>query len=253
MSNRSQPNFVFAVVADPHCSEHQDTQPLSGLERFISCTAAMRELPPAEKPAFMLLLGDVHIDAFAEVLPSVKIPIHAIAGNHEADRDKKEALQALFPDDFQVDGQPSDYYAFVHQGVRFVGICNAGCGGEHIGQLCSQTIQPRGQCEWLERQLRADEPHKVVFAHVPPHPEGADEEMYMSRNDSRWFNALIRETRPTAMFFGHLHEDSREVRIGTTPGFMLRSCAWNFQEARCGFTLARITPAGIETREVMID
>ena len=85
------------------------------------------------------------------------------------------------------------------------------------------------------------------------HPEGADKEMYMSRNDSRWFNALVRETRPTAMFFGHLHEDSRQVQIGATPSFMLRSCAWNFGEARCGFTLAHLTPDGIDTREVLID
>ena len=107
-------------------------------------------------------------------------------------------------------------------------MCNAGSGGDHIGHLCSQDFEPRGQCEWLERELAQAEPRKIVFVHVPPHPAGEDAEMFMARNDSRYFNALVEQTRPTALFCGHQHQETREFRIGDTRGFILRSCAWNF-------------------------
>ena len=74
--------------------------------------------------------------------------------------------------------------------------------------------------------------------------------MYLSRNDSRYFNELVTRTRPTAMFFGHQHKP-RKFLIGATPAFVVRSCAWNSGSAPLGFLLVKVTPAGIETREII--
>jgi len=247
--------FTFAVVADPHCAEKARWKPDelgSHVERFFRCVAEMEKLDAGKKPDFMLIVGDIHMWELRKHFDRIHIPMHVIAGNHESGRNtKKKELRDLFPDDFQLNGKPADYYSFVHKGMRFIGVCNAGLGGEHIGQLASEDFLPRGQCEWLEGQLAREEAHKIVFAHIPPHPEGEDRNMFMSRNDSRYFNALIERAQPTAMFFGHQHNATRERRIGRTRSFTLRSCCWNGDRTPLGFALVDVTPSGISVREVL--
>lgn len=246
--------FSFAVVTDPHCAE----EPGRGypaekygthVERFLRCVQKMQE--QETKPDFLLITGDVHLWELRKHLDQVPIPMHVIAGNHESGAKKKE-MRELFPEDFQVGGKPSDYYSFVHKGVRFVGVCDAGTGGEHVGQLASEDFGPRGQCEWLEGELGKPESHKVVFAHIPPHPRNADENMYMSRNDSVYFTELIRKTQPQIAFFGHLHRPTSEFSVGRTRLVTLRSCAWNSgaDPEPLGFLMAEVTAAGIATREI---
>ncbi len=245
--------FCFCVVADPHCSETPKeglVKEGSGLDKFFKTVDAMKQLPEEDKPDFILLLGDIHVDTLKPRLSEVGIPMHATPGNHEADQETRKALRALFPGDFSIDGKPSDYYSFVHKGVRFIGMCDAGKGGEHVGQLCSENITPSGQCEWLERELAAPEPGKVLFAHIPPEPNGQDRNMYLSRNDSRWFNALVQEKQPTAMFFGHLHNATAEYAIGKTRVFTVRSSCWNSGKAPIGFLHVRMSGDGIQMREI---
>lgn len=246
--------FCFCAVADPHAAE----PPKPGLERygngvekFIACARAMEALPAAEKPDFMLLLGDIHPEALQPALEAVRIPIHATAGNHESNTQKRALLRGLFPDDFKIDGKASDYYSFIHKGVRFISVCNAGNGGEHVGQFCSEIITPSGQCEWIEKELTAPESRKIVFAHIPPERNGADRNMFLSRNDSRWFNVLVEKQQPQAMFFGHLHLPTEEYQVGATRVFQVRSCCWNFNQAPIGFMHIRVTADGMITRELM--
>jgi Icc-related predicted phosphoesterase len=207
-------------------------------------------MKPSEKPDFILLLGDIHPEALKPHLAELKIPIHATPGNHESDPETRALLYEMFPDDFKLQGKSSDYYSFVHKDVRFISVCDAGKGGEHIGQFCSENIRPTGQCEWLENELTCKEPRKVVFAHIPTERNGADKNMFLSRNDSRWFNALISAAQPTALFFGHLHKRTEEYQIGTTRVFQVRSCCWNFEKAPIGFLHVRMLPEGITVREV---
>ena len=117
--------------------------------------------------------------------------------------------------DFQVNGEPADYYAFLHKGVRFIGLCDAGTH-DHIGQFCSENIIPRGQCEWLKEQLQKPEKRKILFAHIPPHPKNKDVNGYLSRNDSIYLNDLVSKYRPEAMFFGHQHRKTRSYHSGET-------------------------------------
>ena len=247
--------FAFAVVADPHCAEkpgHGWPEAAHGthMDRFRRCVEEMEQLGTGAKPEFMLIVGDIHLWELRKHLDRVSIPMHLIAGNHETGKRKAE-IRELFPQDFSIDGKPSDYYSFTHKGVRFIGVCDAGRGGEHIGQLCSEDFRPRGQCEWLERELQKAEAQKVVFAHIPPHPRNTDLNMYMSRNDSMYFNELVRKTQPTAAFFGHQHRATSEYRIGRTRLVTARSCAWNSAAAPLGFLIVNLTEAGIKTREVI--
>lgn len=247
------PSFAFCVVADPHCSEGPKAgldHLGNGVDKFFACMRRMEKLSRDERPDFVLVVGDVHLWELRKHLDTVHIPMHVIAGNHESGGAKRE-MRDLFPDDFKKRGKEADYYSFVHKGVRFIGVCDAGAGGDHIGQLCSEDFGPRGQCEWLEEELAAPERRKIVFAHIPPEPEGRDRNMYLSRNDSRYFNDLMRGAQPTAMFFGHLHRETTEHMIGRTRSITLRSCCWNSQRAPLGFMVVRATPEGITTREVI--
>ena len=246
-------DFTFAVVSDPHSGEPARWRPQelgSHVERFLRCIERMEALPQDQRPDFMLILGDIHLWELRKHLDRVKIPIHVIAGNHESG-DKKKEIRELFPEDFQIDGQPSDYYSFVHKGVRFIGVCDAGAGGDHIGHLASEDFRPRGQCSWLERQLSEGKERKVLFAHIPIELAGKDEDMYLGQNDSRFLLDLIRKHGPEAMFFGHLHLATVEKKVDRTRCFMVRSCAWNFNEAPVGFLLVKVTAKALEIQEIL--
>jgi len=245
-------SFCFCVAADPHCGE----PPKEGLEtmgdgvaKFVRCFEVLQGLDEAERPDFLLVAGDVHPWALLGHEDKLAIPVYATAGNHESSREKRQQLRQVFGRGFERDGKESDYYSFVHKGVRFVAMCDAGSGGDHVGHLCSETISPAGQCEWLEQELAQPEP-KILFAHIPPQPDGADVTMYLSRNDSRWFRELVERTKPQALFFGHLHKPTEEYSIGETRCFNVRSCCWNFGRAPLGLLHVRVTPAGLQVREL---
>ena len=196
---------------DPRYESHKyDKTCGTHVERFLRCLARMEELPEADRPDFALIVGDIHPHELTKHMARVRIPLHAIAGNHE-NRARRKELREMFLEDFEMDGKPSDYYSFVHKGCRFIGVCDAGCGGDHVGHLCSEEITPVGQCEWLERELAQHESCKFIFAHIPPHPDGLDKNGYLARNDSRYFNDLVTRTRPAAMFFGHQHAADTQV------------------------------------------
>ena len=247
--------FTFAVIADPHCGEDakQGLEEYGkGIDKLLLCLEQIDAIEGTQKPDFLLLLGDIHPWILKDHQDRINLPVHAVAGNHEATKERRQELRDLFPDDFKNGNNWRDYYSFVHKGMRFIGLCDAGKGGEHVGQFCSEIIKPSGQCEWLEAQLEEPEARKVIFAHIPTEPEGKDRNMYMSRNDARWFNALVTAKKPEAMFFGHLHQKTREYPIGSTRAINVRSCCWNFGESPIGYMLVDVTAEGMKIREVDI-
>lgn len=244
--------FCFCVAADSHCGEgpKQGLEALGdGVTKFVRCVEAMQRLEEAERPDFLLLAGDVHPWALLGHEARLTVPVYAVAGNHESSREKRRQLRQVFGRGFERGDGESDYYSFVHKGVRFVAVCDAGSGGDHVGHLCSELIAPPGQCEWLEQELAQPEP-AVVFAHIPPERGGGDANMHLSRNDSRWFCELAERTKPRAMFFGHLHKPTEEYLIGETRCFNVRSCCWNFDRAPVGFLHVRVTTDSLEVREI---
>lgn len=243
--------FAFCAVADIHASEKaQRGYPErlgNHVDRFFACVREMDKLEGEDKPDFMLILGDIHLWELRKHLDRVTLPVHVIAGNHDAGGAKRE-IRNFFPADFKRGGHESDYYSFVHKGVRFIGVCNA--IADHVGHLCSSNITPSGQCEWLEGELAGPEAHKIIFGHIPPEPEGGDRNMYLARNDARYFNALMEKTGPTAAFFGHLHKRTTELRIGRTKMLTLRACCWNGDRSPLGFMVVKVNQEGIATREI---
>lgn len=246
--------FSFCVIADPHGSEAAKPELErygTAADKFMRCFGVMAEMKGGDAPDFCLVAGDIQLDGLKDRLKDVSTPLHMVAGNHESTPEKRQMLRNAFPGDFKKDGKESDYYSFIHKGVRFIAVCDAGAGGEHVGQFCSENIRPSGQCEWLEGELSAREPVKILFAHIPPERGGGDQNMFMSRNDSRWFNRLIAETRPSACFFGHLHQPTLEYRIGDTRMFQVRSCCWNFNREPVGFLHVSVAAGGVLTvREI---
>lgn len=246
--------FSFAVIADPHCAEGPKTAYVgcgSGVDKLVRCFEAMNGLPENERPDFALIAGDIHPAALAPHMDRVSLPVHVVAGNHEGSAETRGQLRALFPGDFGSGDNVRDYYAFTHKGVLFLGICDAGAGGDHIGHFSSELIEPEGQCEWLEKELGAPGTRKVLFAHIPPVLDGGERNMYMGRNDSRWFVDLVTRTSPEMLFFGHLHRDTEEYPIGKSRAVNVRSCCWNFQDGPIGFLLVRVDANGMTWREMM--
>ena len=245
--------FKFGIIADPHCSEPTKpglSQYGNGIKKFSACFNEINKLSPEEQPDFVLILGDIHLWKLHQILPEITVPLHVIAGNHERDSKSRTEMRNLFPDDFIKNGKESDYYAFVHKGVRFIGVCNAGMG-DHVGHLNSEIIKPFGQCQWLETQLKKEESQKIIFAHIPPHPKNEERNGWMCRNDSAFFNTLVEQTKPTAMFFGHHHLDTRISDYHNTKSVIIRSCCWNGDKSDLGFMMVKITPSEMETREII--
>jgi len=246
--------FSFGVIADPHAAEgpRAGIEHLgNGVDKFLRCLQRFAEMDPTERPAFVLIVGDVHPEALEGRLDGWPFTLHAVAGNHEGSVERRARLRALFPHDFIVGGEERDYYSFTHGGVRFIGLCDAGMGGEHVGQFCSELINPRGQCAWLEAELAREEPRKVVFAHIPPHPEGRDLNMYLSRNDARWFEQVLRRHAPEVMFFGHLHRPTEAYRFGGVQAWNVRSCCWNSGDPAVGCLHVAVSGDGMAVRELI--
>ena len=245
-------SFSFCVIADPHCSEGPKKgleKYGSGKEKFLACMSRMKDLGSQEKPDFVLVLGDIHLWELKDVLHTIDIPLHVIAGNHET-KSQRQQMRNLFVDDFQQNGKEADYYSFVHKGVRFIGLCDA-VPQDHIGTLSSRDIIPPGQCEWLEAELEQEEARKIIFAHIPPEPDGRDKNMYLARNDSRYLNELTKRYQPAAMFFGHQHRETQISEVGQCRSAIVRSCCWNAKKAPLGFLLVTISPAGVTIREIL--
>jgi len=248
-----EPNasFSFGIIADPHASESVR----EGLEhcgdgktKFLRCIEVMNHLPKDERPDFILVLGDLHFFAIEDELDRIDIPLYPIAGNHESVAQKKQ-LRALFPGTFQINGLESDYYSFEHKGIHFIGICNA-ISSDHIGHLCTDQIIPRGQCEWLEEQLAKNDLPKIIFGHIPIEPQGQDERMFLSRNDSVYLRGLVSKYNIHAMYFGHQHLETRQFNVHDCIVTVCRSCCWNFHNAPIGFGLVHVSSGGIVLKEI---
>ena len=243
LAQQAGESYSFVVVADPHLRENRAGEP-TGEEKFRRVLTAIRTLEPA--PEFMLLLGDVHPNVLERLLPESPLPIHPVAGNHESRKDR-ELLRRLFPDDFG----NRDFYSFAHRGDLYVGLCDA-AHVDHVGHFESESIKPSvGQCEWVAARLaaRGEFRRVVLFAHIPPEPVPKPNGMCLGQNDARWLHALVREKRPTALFFGHLHRRAW-FDIDGVPVYGMRSCNWNSAKEPVGFGHVTTTPEGLAVRFV---
>ena len=163
-------SFCFCVAADPHCGE----PPKEGLEtmgdgvaKFVRCFEVLQGLDEAERPDFLLVAGDVHPWALLGHEDKLAIPVYATAGNHESSREKRQQLRQVFGRGFERDGKESDYYSFVHKGVRFVRCAMPVVRATTWGICVRNHLS--GSHVMLEQELAQPEP-KILFAHIPPNP-----------------------------------------------------------------------------------
>ncbi len=243
--------FSFVVISDPHSSESVR----KGYEKFGTardkfklCLEEINKMKKNDGPEFILITGDIHLWAIKDIISDFDLPVHVVAGNHEKKEHRKE-LRDFFPNDFKKNGAESDYYSFLHNNVRFIGICDA-APSEHVGHLSSETIRPFGQSEWLEAELKKEEKAKVIFGHVPPEPNGEDKNMWLSRNDSLFFNDLIERTRPAMMFFGHQHIP-KKLKVSGCDMYVVRSSSWNFHDLPIGFMFVSFQKKGVLIKEII--
>lgn len=234
------PDYVFAVVADPHLREDREGEP-TGVEKFRALLNRLRESTP--RPEFILLLGDIHPEKLEPLLPTIDFPLHVVAGNHETVAHRAQ-LRAMFPADF---GE-RDFYSFARGDDLFVGLCTA-IPGDHVGHLQSQFISPQlEQLAWLEelRFRRGDHRHIFLYGHIPPEAECRPSTMCLAQNDARWLQAQIAAGRPTALFFGHRHKQI-DFEFAGVPVCGLRSCNWNSGGEPTGGLLVSVTAGGFTT------
>jgi len=230
--------YSFVAVADPHLRE--DSEGLTGVEKFELVLEKAGALSP--QPDFMLLLGDIHTEKLEPMLGDIRLPIHAIAGNHDTN-EARQQLREMFPDDFH----GKDFYCFEHKDSLFIGLCDA-LVESTVGHFDSEGITPPvGQCEWLQQQLAAslDYKHTFIFAHIPPEPQNNPNDMCLAQNDSRFLHEIVKQYQPTALFFGHLHERVW-FSIDGVPVYAMRSCNWNFNDEPIGFLQVSVFPQELE-------
>lgn len=238
-----EPEYVFAVIADPHLREDREGEP-TGVDKFQAALERVNEVAPT--CAFALLLGDIHPERLEPLLPDIALPLHAVSGNHESVAHRK-MLREMFPDDFG----GRDYYSFQRGRDLFIALCTA-IPGDHVGHMQSQFIEPPvQQCAWLEELLaqRSDFRHVFLFGHVPPEAQNRPSTMCLAQNDSRWLQGIVAKSRPTALFFGHRHRQI-DFMIEGVPVFGVRSCNWNSGGEPIGLLLVAVLSDGIEAQFV---
>ncbi len=234
-------NLSFVVVADPHLREDRANEP-TGVEKFRRVLSALEGLTP--RPESMLMVGDIHPEKLVTLLPEVSIPIHAVHGNHET-LDERKQLREMFPSDFG----DRDYYAFTQGGCRFIGLCTATVR-DHVGHFESEDIAPAvGQVEWLEQELHDNRalPHRFIFTHIPPNPQGRPDPMCLGSREAQYFHGLLQRHRVSACYFGHLH-NPYDYRSAGRPVYSVASCNWNFENKPTGFLHVQVQGDQITTR-----
>jgi len=139
-----------------------------------------------------------------------RCPSTVTAGNHESSIGGPEGPAGGVPAGLRArrETRPTTT-ASCTRAFRFVQSLHAGLGGEHIGTFTSENIQPRGQCEWLEGDCRRPRRARCSSPISRPSARARTARCTSGRNDSRWFNDLLRAHTSGAAFFGHLHSRPR--------------------------------------------
>ena len=170
-----------------------------------------------EKPAFLLMAGDLANDGTAQqvgqlkdIVAGLKLPTYAVPGNHDfTAKVERTAYDDLFPNRLN--------YAFDHGGWQFVGLDST------EGTKFQDTTIGIDTLKWLDDQLPRLDRKKplVVFTHFPlaegvkMRPKNAD--------------AVLERLMPfnlRAVFGGHFHGFT-EKTVGETVLTTNRCCAFS--------------------------
>lgn len=232
--------FSFAVVADTHVNEAEDTcaSPFATNARANARArhvfADMAQLQPA--PAFAIHLGDIvhpvpSLPSFDEaarrfkaIAAQLDVPLHLVPGNHDVGDKRIDWMPAdIVCDDYltkyrDVFGQ--DFYVIDHGGARFL-FLNA--------LLFNSNLEAdEAQRDWIDEQLAGAPERVFVSLHYPPYLHDPDERGSYDNIDEpgrSWLLSRLKNPKVEAIFVGHVHNFWYDV-IGNAEIYMLPSTAF---------------------------
>ena len=235
------PRFSFAVVADTHVNEAEDTSTSPYATNHLANPrarhvfaeiAAMR--PP---PRFVVHLGDIvhpvpSLPAFHEAVARFKaiaarlpVPLHVIPGNHDVGDKTVDWMPAeQICEDFLAtyrEAFGADWYAFDEGGVRFV-MLNSLLFNSGLADEARQRA-------WLEERIDTSGDLRVfLFMHYPPYIHSPDEAGNYDNVDEparAWLLGQIAKPAVEAVFAGHVHNFWYD-RTGEAEMYLLPSTAF---------------------------
>ena len=234
-----QPDFMFAVISDPHVSKPGQVGRYSHNWRVEELVKQLNAL----QPDFVLNAGDTittfpgrpDFDACAErgleLFSALKPPIYHTAGNHDIgnklqltyrgnpkDPNNERYVKGYFVNDDNIADYRryfgDDYFSFDHQGCHFVVTDNA--------LLNSGLAEEKKQWEWLLKDLESARDAKQIFMsmHNPLFWYATDDPgtgNYENVNEPARgeFIALTRKYGVRAVFTGHTHHRITNTLGGT--------------------------------------
>ena len=241
MTDGRSPRFSFAVVADTHVNEAEDTS-TSPFEtnhlanprarHVFAEIAAMR--PP---PSFVVHLGDIvhpvpSLPAFHDAVGNFKaiasqlpVPLHVVPGNHDVGDKTVDWMPAeQVCDDYLAtyrNAFGADFHAFDENGVRFVMLNSL--------LLNSGLSDEARQRAWLEERIdSAGDLRVFLFMHYPPYIHRPDEAGNYDNVDEparAWLLGQIAKPAVEAVFAGHVHNFWYD-RTGEAEMYLLPSTAF---------------------------
>lgn len=209
----NEKELTIAAVGDIHVGEHNATQ--------------MRELftDISEKADILLLCGDLtnngnleEAEILARQLTNCRVPVVAVLGNHDFDKDRQDEITQTLERDNNVHVLDGD--CFIYQDVGFAGIKGfAGGFGTHmLGSFGEQDmksfvrvgVEEALKLETALSKLETDK--KVAVMHYAPIPEtiqGEPKEIHAFLGTSRLAEPL-NQFKVRAAFHGHAHKGTHK-------------------------------------------
>lgn len=203
-----KPMFRFVQITDMQMgmiSKNENTLEEERLYRL-----AVDEIN-ALKPKFVIITGDFvnsrtdtsQINAYKKItaLISKRIPVYYIPGNHDVGQ--KPTAETL---DFYFKHYQTDKFAFVHKGLKFIGI--------NSNLINSGIEQEAIQYDWLKKQLsNQQKPSKrtIVFSHHPFFISDINENnnysnIHMPKRLE--YMQLFKDNGVSMVFAGHYHNNA---------------------------------------------
>jgi 3',5'-cyclic-AMP phosphodiesterase len=248
-ADAAQPGFTFAYISDSHLYEREVNDRF--VRQILRAVDDVNALNP--QPDFVLYGGDLaqlggakELELGAEILKSLKAPVHMMVGEHDWFFDLGEKWRELFG---------HETYSFDHKGVHFVTLMSVQekdfwtargmtpTERMHTVAGLDNAVQSRfevgaAQREWLKRNL-AGVPRTtpiIVFSHSPLYKYYRPWNFWTE--DAAEVQAILAPFERVTVLHGHTHQLLTN-RIGNIDFHGMLSTAWPWPYAPEG--LPRLT------------
>ncbi len=242
--NPAKPGFTFAYISDSHLYVKKTNERF--VRQLLRAVDDVNRLDP--QPDFVLYGGDLaqlgrkeELDLGAQILKSLKAPVHMMVGEHDWYLDLGRRWNELFG---------PQTYSFDHKGVHFVVLMSVEekdfwtargmtaaermhtvAGLDNAVQSAFEVGAP--QREWLRKDLQkvAASTPVIVFSHSPLY------KLYRPWNfwtdDAEDVQALLQRFERVTVLHGHTHQVLTN-RIGNVHFHGMLSTAWPWPYAPQG-------------------